>query len=57
MDKFMPFTVSNSGGPEVNGGHAPPALNAAKLAFVGAKVFVSCWNPPTAIVAMVLLAR
>src|SRR3979409_191638 len=36
--------------PDVSGGQPPPSWNGVKSAFDGAKVLVSCWKPPTAIV-------
>src|SRR6185503_1207452 len=43
--------------PSVSSGQPPPCSNAANVAFDGAKVLVSCWKPPTAIVAMLVLCQ
>ena len=43
--------------PVTSGGQPPPSSNAAYPAFEGAKVLVSCWNPPTAIRPIVTPAQ
>ena len=44
----MPAIASNIPAPLVRPGHASGASKSAKDAGAGAKVFVSCWNPPIA---------
>src|ERR1700730_12358225 len=43
-----PSTASISSGPRTKPGHASARSKSAQVARCGAKVLVSCWNPPTA---------
>src|SRR6266446_5258330 len=47
-----PSTASISSPPRTKPGHASARSKSAQLARCGAKVLVSCWNPPTAIRAI-----
>src|SRR5215813_7605533 len=47
-----PSTASISCGPRTKGGQASARSKSAQLTLSGAKVFVSCWKPPTAMRAI-----
>src|SRR5207248_9905172 len=47
-----PSAATISSGPRTKPGHASARSKSAQVARCGAKVLVSCWNPPTAIRAM-----
>src|SRR5207302_8495077 len=47
-----PSTASINSGPRTKPGQASARSKSAQLARCGAKVLVSCWNPPTAIRAI-----
>ena len=49
---FSPATASNNVAPRVRPGQASCLSKSANVAFVDAKVLVSCKNPPTAIRAI-----
>src|SRR5690606_41007309 len=47
MGMLAPATASNMAGPDTSLGHPPPlSANSSQVARDGAKVLVSCWNPP-----------
>src|SRR5205814_5926419 len=52
---LKPSTDAIISGPCNRPGHASARTKSAQVARCGAKVLVSCWNPPTAIRAICLL--
>src|SRR5688572_31197980 len=49
---LKPSTPAIISGPRNSGGQASARTNSSQVACCGAKVLVSCWNPPTAIRAI-----
>src|ERR1043166_7132942 len=50
--KLIPATASNRTSPRLRPGQPSAAMKSASRVGVGAKLLVSCWNPPTALRAM-----
>src|SRR5690606_39717346 len=55
---LAPATAWNMGGPDTSLGQPPPlSANSSQVARDGAKVLVSCWNPPIPMRIGVILPR